>query len=384
MQNSVFNEIKLGGYKLKNRFLMSAAAMWKVTKDNILEDSEDYIHYKVAEGGPAMIIGGGVNVHPCGLSTSKSGLFDYEKDAPFLKNFAHRIKSKGTAACFQVTHGGMWAAQHALEKGLAPLAPSFIVAGEIGDYSIEKRKELPATEKQIYEIIEAYGNAALGAKNSGFDAVEVHAAHESLLAQFLSPISNIRKDAWGDSVENRCRLHCEIIKNIRKKVGTDFPLIIKLGVADALGGGLKLKEGIAAAEIIAKAGNISAIEVSQGLSPGLTNFKDTSMKTGITNIEKEGYYRQWAKQIKNAIKSTGTLVIMQGGLRSFELIEEIIENREADLVSMCRPYICEPLLIKRWQRGDCRKARCISCNKCVLRAYAENKRLECVLKEQVA
>lgn len=381
MQSLVFDKINLGRYELRNRFLMSAAAMWKVSNEAVPENGKEYIHYEVAKGGPAMIISGGVNVAPCGLSNPKSALFDYEKGGLFLKSFAQRVKAKGAAACFQITHGGMWAAHYALERSLVPFAPSFIVESKVGDYSLEKRKDLPATEKQIYETIEAYGNAALGAKNCGFDAVEIHAAHESLLAQFLSPISNIRKDAWGGSVQNRCRLHCEIIKNIRKKLGADFPVIIKLGVVDKLEGGLSLKEGIMAAEIIAKTESINAIEVSQGLSPGLMNFDYTSMKTGITSIEKEGYYRQWAKQIKNAIKSTGVLTIMQGGLRSLELMEEVVMNEEADLVSMCRPYICEPSLIRRWQNGDRKKARCISCNKCVLRAYEQDMRLECVINQ---
>lgn len=165
-------------------------------------------------------------------------------------------------------------------------------------------------------------------------------------------------------------------------MGADFPVIVKLGVQDAIAGGLKLKDGIVAAEIIAKAGDINAIEVSQGLSPGLLDFSNSSMRIGITSIEKEGYYRAWAREVKNAVKSTGILVIMQGGLRSFELMEEVVQKKEADLVSMCRPYIREPMLINRWISGDHKKATCISCNKCILKAIAEGKRrLECVLNK---
>jgi 2,4-dienoyl-CoA reductase-like NADH-dependent reductase (Old Yellow Enzyme family) len=159
----------------------------------------------------------------------------------------------------------------------------------------------------------------------------------------------------GGSVENRCRFHCEVFKNVRKKVSADFPVIVKLGVQDAIAGGLKLKDGIVAAEIIAKAGDINAIEVSQGLSPGLLDFSNSSMRIGITSIEKEGYYRAWAREVKNAVKSTGILVIMQGCLRSFELMEEVVQKKEADLVSMCRPYIREPMLINRWISGDHKK-----------------------------
>lgn len=381
MNSVLFEMARLNRLELKNHFFMSAAAIWKIARENIPEENEDYLHYQVAKGGPALIISGGVIVCARGLSGPKSALFADERSMPFFRQFAQRIKTEGAAACLQITHGGMWAAQYAAEKELIPFAPSFIVSGRMGDYSIAKRKELPAAEEEIYETIEAYGNAALRAKNCGFGAVEVHAAHESLLAQFLSPVSNIRKDSWGNSVENRCRFHCEVLKNIRKKTGADFPVIIKLGVQDILDGGLELKEGLKAAEIIAAAGDVNAIEVSQGLSPGMTNMNDTSLKPGITSIEKEGYYRAWTKQVKTAIKSTGVAVIMQGGLRSLELMEEVVRKQEADFVSMCRPYIREPLLIKRWLSGDRRKAACISCNQCALKAYTEEKRLECVLKK---
>ncbi len=383
MDSLLFDKMKIGDVELKNRFFMSAAAIsWNVTQENIPQDSDGYNHYEIAKGGVALIISGGLNVSVSGISNPKSGLFADERSFPFMSAFARKIKAGGALACLQITHGGMWAAQYAAKRGFVPFAPSFVVDGELGDYSISKRKDLPTSEEQIHEVIEAYGDAALRAKNCGFDAVEVHAAHESLLAQMLSPVSNLRKDRWGGSVENRCRFHCEVFKNARKKVGADFPVIVKLGVQDAIAGGLELKDGIVAAEIIAKAGDINAIEVSQGLSPGLLDFSNSSMRIGITSIEKEGYYRAWAREVKNAVKSTGILVIMQGGLRSFELMEEVVQKKEADLVSMCRPYIREPMLINRWISGDHKKATCISCNKCILKAIAEGKRrLECVLNK---
>lgn len=379
MPSTLFDTTKMGGVQLKNRFLMSAATVtWNVTPENIPQDGDNYIHFEIAKAGLAMIISGGLNVCASGISNAKSGLFADERSIPFMSTFAQRIKAGGALACLQITHGGIWAARYAAHRGLSPFAPSFIVDGELGDYSVSKRKNLAASEEQIHETIEAYGNAALRAKNCGFDAVEIHAAHESLLAQMLSPISNTRSDAWGGSAKNRCKFHCEVLKNIRTKVGPDFPVLIKLGVQDMIEGGLELAEGIAAAEIIANAGDVNVIEVSQGLSPGLTDFAHSSMRIGVTSIDKEAYYRSWARQVKNAITSTGVLVVMQGGLRSFELMDEVVQKKEADCVSLCRPYIREPMLIKRWMSGDHTKARCISCNQCILKAHTEGTRIACV------
>lgn len=197
----LFDKMKMGDVELKHRFFMSAAAIsWNVTQENIPQDSDGYNHYEIAKGGVALIISGGLNVSVSGISNPKSGLFADERSFPFMSALARKIKAGGALACLQITHGGMWAAQYAAKRGFVPFAPSFVVDGELGDYSISKRKDLPPSEEQIHEVIEAYGNAALKAKNCGFDAVEVHAAHESLLAQMLSPVSNVRKDRWGGAV----------------------------------------------------------------------------------------------------------------------------------------------------------------------------------------
>ena len=226
-------------------------------------------------------------------------------------------------------------------------------------------------------MISAYGDSALRTRQAGYDAIEVHAAHESLLAQWLSPVLNTRADAWGGSVENRCRLHCEILKDIKRKAGRDFPVLIKLGVQDGFEGGLVFEDGLAAAEIIAAQGNADALEISQGLSGPMDNtLSNTCMKPGIVSVEGEAYFRPWAAKVKTAVGAKA-LVIMQGGLRTPALMEEILQKGEADLVSMCRPYIREPHLVNRWLSGDRSRATCISCNQCVIEHSLSGKTLEC-------
>ncbi len=380
MKSLLFDPVALGDLRLKNRFLMSAAAAWRATADgDILQEGQDILHFGVARGGTALVINGGVSVHANGQTHAPAAMFDNDRRIPSFRQFARSVKEGGAAAAFQATHGGMWARAYQQSVGGQTFTPSFLVDGPICDYLNPQRQEVPSPEDRILEVIAAYGDAAARAKSAGFDAVEVHAAHESLLAQFLSPITNVRKDRWGGPIENRCRFHGEVLADIRRKAGPGFPVLIKLGVQDGLAGGLRLEDGAAAAAILARQGNVTAIEVSQGLSASMTNFNDTSMKTGITRIEQEGYYRAWARQVKAAVKGTGVLVIMQGGLRSIELMEEVVQNGEADLVSMCRPYIREPALVTRWLGGDRAKARCISCNACLKKVAAGGHRLECAL-----
>lgn len=377
MGSILFEKVNINGLELKNRILMSAAAAWKATGEGDIISDDPLIQYLVAEGGPALIISGGTAVHDSGRLSEKSAIFDDDKRIPSFRYFARKIQEAGAKAAFQATHSGLWAG-YPLSRGKKPFAPSFIIHDEICFYKSSNREDCPAPEELIREVIEAYGDAAARAQKAGFDAVEVHGAHDSLLAQFLSPVTNRREDQWGGAVENRCRLHCEIMANIRGKVRKNFPVILKLGVKEDLEGGLTLEDGVTAAKIIAEKGDTDAIEVSQGLSAGIKNFNYTSMKTGITDIDKEAYYREWTKLVRKEIPQK-ILVIMQGGLRSPELMEEIINNGEADIVSMCRPYICEPNLVKRWEGGDEKKAKCISCNRCLVESHIKGAPLKCII-----
>jgi len=382
MNSILFEPVKLAGLVLKNRFLMSAAAGWKTTESGDIEADRPIIHYQVAGGGPALINGGGIGVHASARRGPTSGVFNHDDRIPSYRVFARRVQEGGAAASFQITHSGMWAGPYQQKIGAVPFAPSFIVHGADLEYDSSNREECPATGDRIREIISAYGDAAARAKRAGFDAVQVHGAHDSLLAQFLSPFTNQRRDQWGGDVEGRCRFHREVMADIRGKVGPDFPVILKLGVQDMKEGGLMLEEGIAAAALLAEDGNLDAIEVSQGLSPNGTDLKLMSIRPGITSVEKEAYYREWTMKVKQALRETvqdRVLIIVQGGLRSFELMEEIVHRNEADLVSMCRPYICEPGLINRWIAGDLGKATCISCNRCAIESSVKGQLLACML-----
>jgi 2,4-dienoyl-CoA reductase-like NADH-dependent reductase (Old Yellow Enzyme family) len=106
----------------------------------------------------------------------------------------------------------------------------------------------------------------------------------------------------------------------------------------------------------------------------------TSMKPMITSLAKEAYYRERTRKVKTAVKDCAR-VTMQGGLRTPALMEEVVENGEADFVSMCRPYIREPDLVKRWLGGDTARARCISCNKCLQEHILHNQPLQCILEK---
>jgi 2,4-dienoyl-CoA reductase-like NADH-dependent reductase (Old Yellow Enzyme family) len=227
------------------------------------------------------------------------------------------------------------------------------------------------TEEEIADVVNAFGQAARRSRESGFDALQVHGAHGYLFSQFLSPFTNRREDSWGGSLENRLRLHRDVYRSIRRQVGADYPVMIKLGVEDGFKGGLTFANGMKAAQILADTG-YDALEISSGVRG--EKYEGTEYKTKINKPAREGYFRQWASEIK---KQVPIPVIAVGGLKSPAMMKDILQNQEADFISLCRPLITEPALINDWKTDPAKKSRCVYCNKC-LEAVHRGAPLHCV------
>jgi 2,4-dienoyl-CoA reductase-like NADH-dependent reductase (Old Yellow Enzyme family) len=196
-------------------------------------------------------------------------------------------------------------------------------------------------------------------KQAGFDAVQIHAAHGFLLNQFLSPAFNKRKDEYGGEFENRARFVLEVVKSVRETVGSEYPVLIKLNSEDFLEGGMTREEAVQVAGLLEKA-SVDAIEFSGGTmtSPEkLIPPRPGRLKTP----EQEPYYLEAARLYKQKVSIPLMLV---GGIRSYDIAEGLVRNSTADYVSMSRPLICEPSIVKRWREGDHRTSECVSDNAC--------------------
>lgn len=216
--------------------------------------------------------------------------------------------------------------------------------------------------------------AAQRAREAGFDGVQLHAAHGYLMNQFLSPLFNKRTDDYGGTVENRYQVLRNVLKKVRSTVGDEFPILIKLNSQDYLEGGLTLEDSLKIGRLLQEDG-IDAIELSGGT---LQSGKLMPSRMGITNEEKEAYFLEAAKVFKEQIKVP---LILVGGLRSLTVAERIVEQGFADYISMSRPFVREPDLIKRWKAGDVRKATCLSDNQCFGPAMA-GEGIYCVVEKK--
>ncbi|MBC2726634.1 NADH:flavin oxidoreductase [Desulfosporosinus sp.] len=360
----LFEPYRIRNLEIRNRFVRSATYDGYAEPNGHVSEEQIKLYSDLAEGGVGLIIAGIAYVHHSGQVSPFQNSIAGDEDISSFKKLTSIVHERGAKIALQLFHGGR-EANYVKTKNNLPLAPSII---ENDPYYLGQHQAI--TEREIWEIIHSFGDGAKRAKEAGFDAVQLHGAHAYLLSQFLSTYTNRRQDQWGGNLENRLRLHFEIYRDIRKKVGKDYPVFIKLGVEDGFLGGLEFNEGKQAAKLLADFG-FDSLEISQGLRG--KRYIGTEYKTNINSIHKEAYYRNWCREIKN---STDTPIMMVGGLRSFSLMQEIVESEEADLVSICRPLICEPGLINAWNTNQTKKAKCMSCNKCV-DAIFKGKSIQC-------
>ena len=212
-------------------------------------------------------------------------------------------------------------------------------------------------QEDIRFLQHAFADAALRAKRAGFDGVQIHAAHGYVLSKFLNPYYNRRSDEYGGTIENRARMLLETYAAIRAKVGPEYPVLVKINCSDFMDQGMTFAESRYVCKRLVELG-ISAIEVSGG------SFSSRPNEGPVRIIKKEQgpYFKQYAVEIAHEVDVP---VILVGGNRDFRSMEEILNQTEIEYFSLSRPLICESDLINRWQSGDMKPARCISCNKCL-------------------
>jgi 2,4-dienoyl-CoA reductase-like NADH-dependent reductase (Old Yellow Enzyme family) len=354
MFSNLFEPASISGIQLKNRFIRSATAEGMATSDGYPTQELKELYCKLAEGEVGFIITSGACIESWQKNPETLGLL-----SPFAiyddcyieawQEIIDAVHERGTKIAMQVGHLGR---QDIPElRGSAPIAPSAV--------PIKGSPVVPQemTVSDIEDVVEKFAQACRRVKSAGFDAVQFHGAHGNLITNFMSPFTNIRTDDYGGSTENRARFLVEVIIRSRELVGPDFPLMIKLSFSDFVDGGYGVDEAITVAEMAARAG-IDCIEVSGGT---LSESKYHIAVKGIQREEQEAYFRMYAKALKEQVSIP---VILVGGNRTPAVMAKILEEGIADFISLSRPLIREPQLIKRWKNGDLTKSKCISCNQC--------------------
>jgi 2,4-dienoyl-CoA reductase-like NADH-dependent reductase (Old Yellow Enzyme family) len=349
----LFEPVTVGNLEIKNRFLRSATYYALSDMDGFIgQESVDLIR-RLAENEVGLIVTGYAYVLKSGQSFPDMNGIQDDDHIPGFQKMTQAVHDVEGRVVMQIVHCG---------------SDSETTAGTGGDYMavslVDKmpdygRKPRMMTDEDIEMIIAAFGQAGRRVQEAGFDGVQIHGAHGYLVSQFLSPLSNTRQDKWGGSLENRMRFVIEVARSIKNQVDDDFPVMIKLGCKDYLrsGGGLSIEEGAAVAKALEQEG-VCLIEISHCTQDMFSRKKNL---LGITSAEKEACFLPEARIVR---KATSLPLSIVGGMRSPAVMEDIISSGAADMISICRPLIREPELIKRWKEDDRSPADCISCGKC--------------------
>lgn len=347
--NSIlFTPIKIGPVKIPNRFVRSATHDFMAEKDGSITDKQVLLFKHLSKGEVGLIITGHAYVNPRGKASPYQIGVDADKSIEGLKKITNAVHAYPSRIFLQLSHAGRQT-KPKLCQG-TPQSPSAVYE------PIFKVVPKEMSSQEIHQVIEDFIKASRRAKQAGFDGVQLHVAHGYLLSSFISPHTNRRQDKWGGTLANRLRVVVEIIKGIKGLFGQEFPLTVKLNSTDFLPQGLKLKESVKIAVELEREG-IDGIEVSGGTAEA----GQGSVWKGLRSEDQEGYFVQNAARIKSAISIP---VFGLGGIRSFSVMEKFIKEGKVDLISMSRPFIRAPYLVRKFREGKIKKSECISCNKC--------------------
>ena len=348
----LFTPGAIGLLEIPNRLVRSATAERMADEKGVPQPGLKTLYLDLVEGGVGLIITGHMYVNPGGKCHSEmTGIYQDEL-IPGLSNLAQAVHQASGKIAVQINHGGGKCDPEFLKVALSP--------SSAGKDSIFNRDTLKLSEEQILDTINDFTQAAWRVKEAGYDAVQIHSAHGYLVSQFLSPLTNQRNDQWGGSLENRSRFLREICLAIREKVGEDYPVIIKFGIADGCENGFSLEEGL---ELISQfeSWGLDGVEISSGFSG--KNF--SSIQQGIKSPQDEGYFLAF---VKKAREKTGLPILAVGGFRSRMVMEKTLLSGASDFISLCRPLIREPHLPNQLLSGITSQSDCISADLC----WAEN------------
>ena len=345
----LFDPFSFAGVNLKNRMVRSATYEKRADVDGFVTDSLIDIYKELARGGVGLIITGNALVHPSGRSVPQAICIHNDHYIDKLKDLTDAVHRLGGTISIQLSHGGRQCFPSLL-GGAQPMAPSAVYdpATKITPRAMD--------DAEIWDLIDAFADAARRALYAGFDGVQIHAAHGYLVNEFLSPHTNRREDYWGGDEERRFHFIEEIYEAMRKEVVGAFPIMVKMNADDFIEGGLTPAESLRIAKRLQAIG-ISAIEISGGM------FESGKMtvRPNIEKEEQEAYFREAAGLFARELFIP---VMIVGGIRTKSIAEDILQKGDADLISFSRPLIREPDLPLKFMQGK-ERADCISCNNCM-------------------
>jgi 2,4-dienoyl-CoA reductase-like NADH-dependent reductase (Old Yellow Enzyme family) len=356
---------RVGSLEVRNRLVRAGTSETMATDRGEVTDDYVALYEALARGQVGLIFTGHLFCAPRGrYARRQTGIHD-DALVPGLCRVTAAVHRHGGRVLAQLAHAG---SQSRVESG-EPLAPSAVPNALTG------RPVRAAREDEILDAVQAFAAGARRAVAAGFDGVHVHAANGYLISEFSSPLANRRTDGWGGSAEGRDRFALEVVRAVRAAVPAEMPVTLKLGMVDAVPGGLRLEEAVPRARRVVEAG-LDALEISCGVMRLPTDsarryvavdrrraLEDLLLHRVLSRPEDEAYFLPWARAVRREVD---TSLVLVGGMRTTVTMNRLLRDGDADFVALSRPLIREPDLVSQLARGRTGRVACTSCNICLM------------------
>jgi 2,4-dienoyl-CoA reductase-like NADH-dependent reductase (Old Yellow Enzyme family) len=355
---------RLGRLTLKNRLVRAATSETMATEAGDATPELVAFYERLARGGAGLIITGHIFVAHRGQCSPRQMGLDTDARVPGLRRVTDAVHAGGGRIFAELSHAG----SQSMMPDRVPLAPSVVTN------PIYARHPDEASEADIADTVAAFAAAARRAKEAGFDGVHLHGGNGYLIAEFSSPHSNRRTDGWGGDAAGRARFSVAVCRAVRAAVGPDYPVTMRIGLADSVPDGLEVAESLDRAALLAAEG-VDGFEVTLGIMGSyLENIRPYVAVSPRRAAEDwlvprlwrpaapEAYYRDFARALRARV---GLPIILVGGVRTTDMMEELVASGDADFLALSRPFIREPDLPNRLIAGHRGMPDCVSCNICL-------------------
>lgn len=348
-----FSPLQIGPMTIRNRFMRSATWEACAEEDGTPLPRLFKMMTDMAEGHVGLIVPGFANISKAGQAFPKqTGAFDKNLVEPWRPTLA-KCHELGSKVMFQIGYGGVSCMDGACR------GPS-LTAGAKSEF----------TNAEIEELIEYFTRAAVVLAKIGADGVELHGAHGYTLSMFMSPLANKRTDKWGGSEEGRLRLVSEICESIKRATDPSFAIGIKMNGDDSIPSGMT-KE-LCGRYVNMLKGKIDLFEISCGLFVRESTIRSKALNPSLMQSIKSvfnplSFKTMYNEQIGAYVKKMNpwATIATVGGVRKLDEVNKALLRGAADLVSLSRPLLREPKLVRSWEEGTKVTADCKSCNLCI-------------------
>ncbi|MEZ5568861.1 MAG: NADH:flavin oxidoreductase [Halioglobus sp.] len=379
---SPFDPVQIGPLRLRNRFIKSGA------NENMSVDGKPSKalvkhHTDLALGGVGLTTVAYLAVAEVGR-TLEGQIWLRREALPDLQALTDSVHAAGAAISAQITHGGSFVTGLRVKGRTLSASSGINLAGLLKGNFLQRAMN----EDDMQRVVEQFVAGAELCREAGFDAVELHMGHGYLLNQFISPLSNKRKDQYGGSAENRARYPCRVLAAVKQAVGNDLAIIAKINVADGVRGGATAEDGCITAKALQAAGadmlvlsggrNVESTWFMFGSNMNLEELKKVLKGQWLTSLMltvasssapkvdfKPMYFWEYSTMIRAA---SDVPMAYLGGARSVDGTQQALDAG-FECVVMARPLIHDPALVNKFQRGELTESGCTNCNGCVAYIY---------------